>query len=519
MLNKGNASAEGTQRFVNRMTQEFSTYNQTAYRYLNGTNLMVSKVGYGSYRVDQQVDEHIESLEDSMHSGCNIIDTSSNYTNGASESLIGRVLTKMINQGKIERDEIILVSKTGYIQGNNLSQAIKREKTDRPWPEIVKYADGCWHCIHPEFLIDQWQRSADRLQVGTIDVYLLHNPEYFFSEAKKAGNLKSLPKFRDEFYRRIFQAFVQMERFVQEKKILFFGVSANTFVAPQQDFEHVSLSHVYTEALKAAEIIHGDPSTSHFKVIQLPYNLLETGALLKKNNQFGNETLTVLEMAAAIDVGVLVNRPLNAITEDRLYRLAKYPHEPQFDYTAQVRASIEILSEQEENLRTQLRSTGNLDDPDEEDQDPFFGMGALLDNIVNQIEGRDHWLQIAQRYLIPRVNHWIKNTTQKLSNAQQKKLIDQVNQYARDVEKILFNITLKFNQTDFQQTQLIEDRLDLHLSENEKKLTMSQKALNFVSSSPNVSVVLNGMRRPEYVDDTMGIMKVSDFGAPVQKMI
>ncbi|MEC7867245.1 MAG: aldo/keto reductase, partial [Candidatus Poribacteria bacterium] len=108
MLKKGNASAEGTQRFVSRMRQEFSTYNQTSYRYLNGTDLMVSKVGYGSYRVDQQVDEHIESLEDSMRSGCNIIDTSSNYTNGASETLIGNVLTKMMNQGEIERDEIIL---------------------------------------------------------------------------------------------------------------------------------------------------------------------------------------------------------------------------------------------------------------------------------------------------------------------------------------------------------------------------------------------------------------------------
>ena len=146
-VEKRNASAEGTQRFVSRMRQEFSTYNQTSYRYLNGTDLMVSKVGYGSYRVDQQVDEHIESLEDSISSGCNIIDTSSNYTNGASEILIGNVLTKMMNQGKIERDEIILVSKTGYIQGDNLSQAIKREKTDQPWPEIVKYTDGCWHCI------------------------------------------------------------------------------------------------------------------------------------------------------------------------------------------------------------------------------------------------------------------------------------------------------------------------------------------------------------------------------------
>ena len=69
MSQKGNASAEGTQRFANRMKQEFSTYSQTSYRYLNGTDLTVSKVGYGSYRVDQQVEEHIDSLEDSIRSG------------------------------------------------------------------------------------------------------------------------------------------------------------------------------------------------------------------------------------------------------------------------------------------------------------------------------------------------------------------------------------------------------------------------------------------------------------------
>ena len=75
MLKKRNASAEGTQRFVSRMRQEFSTYNQTSYRYLNGTDLMVSKVGYGSYRVDQQVDEHIESLEYTIRSGCCLLYT------------------------------------------------------------------------------------------------------------------------------------------------------------------------------------------------------------------------------------------------------------------------------------------------------------------------------------------------------------------------------------------------------------------------------------------------------------
>jgi aryl-alcohol dehydrogenase-like predicted oxidoreductase len=46
-------------------------------------------------------------------------------------------------------------------------------------------------------------------------------------------------------------------------------------------------------------------------------------------------------------------------------------------------------------------------------------------------------------------------------------------------------------------------------------LTLSQKALNFVTSSPGVSVVLNGMKRKEYVRDAMGIMSAPDFTQPL----
>ena len=59
----------------------------------------------------------------------------------------------------------------------------------------------------------------------------------------------------------------------------------------------------------------------------------------------------------------------------------------------------------------------------------------------------------------------------------------------------------------------------IYLSEEERKLTLSQKALNFVTSSPGVSVVLNGMKRNTYVTDTMKFMSVPDFTQPVLNLI
>ena len=87
----------------------------------------------------------------------------------------------------VARDEIIVVSKIGYVQGDNLKQAEARERSGRAYPEMVKYDEGIWHCIHPEFLADQLDASLDRLGLATLDVCLLHNPEYMLSEAAQRG--------------------------------------------------------------------------------------------------------------------------------------------------------------------------------------------------------------------------------------------------------------------------------------------------------------------------------------------
>jgi aryl-alcohol dehydrogenase-like predicted oxidoreductase len=177
---------------------------------------------------------------------------------------------------------------------------------------MVKYMDGCWHCVHPQWLADQLARSLARLGLDTLDVCLLHNPEYFFSDAAHRGPVRDLAALRDEFYRRLGAAFAFLEGEVRAGRIRWYGVSSNSVTAPAGETEATSLSRM----LDAARAAGGDGH--HFRVLQLPMNLLESGAVFEPNH----EQRTVLDVAQSSGVAVLVNRPLNAIRGRGMVRLA-----------------------------------------------------------------------------------------------------------------------------------------------------------------------------------------------------
>src|SRR5262249_53904091 len=189
------------------------------------------------------------------------------------------------------------------------------DRAGSPFPEMVRYTEGCWHCIHPDFLRDQLERSLDRLRLETLDVCLLHNPEYFLSDAKKRGGNSDLPFLRAEFYRRVREAFAFFETEVARGRIGWYGVSSNTLVSAADDPEATSMTHF----LKAAEEAGGEKH--HFRVAQFPMNLFESGGALLLN--CGPERgRTPLEAAMQAGLAVLINRPLNAIVGNRLIRLA-----------------------------------------------------------------------------------------------------------------------------------------------------------------------------------------------------
>jgi len=137
--------------------------------------------------VSDGVDAHRTALVRALRAGVNLIDTSTNYGDGGSERLVGSVVRELVGAGELARDEVVVVSKIGYVQGRNYELARQREAEGHPFPEMVKVDEGLWHCLHPEFLADQLQRSLDRLELERLDVCLLHNPEYFLAHQARGG--------------------------------------------------------------------------------------------------------------------------------------------------------------------------------------------------------------------------------------------------------------------------------------------------------------------------------------------
>lgn len=299
---KGKAELEATRARAKRFKD---------YRELGGAPYAVSSSGFGCYRVALGQVTHERSLRQALEGGVNLIDTSSNYADGMSEQMVGHVLGEMLEAGTIVREEVVVVSKVGYLQGQNYQISVKRKKQGKPFPDLVEMGHDLEHCMHPEFLEDQLDRSRARLNCETIDIYLLHNPEYFLDHAEQNG--MSREEADEEYYRRIALAFEFLEKEADSGRISYYGISSNTFAQSQEKHNFTSLERVW-------EIAAALSPDHRFRVIQFPMNLVERGAAVTVNQSEGR---TLLDFCRQHNLGTLINRPLNAIVGGRLLRLAE----------------------------------------------------------------------------------------------------------------------------------------------------------------------------------------------------
>ncbi len=469
-------------------------FNAIGYVPLGSTGLTTSKVGFGGYRIDDGTPAHREALEKALLSGCNLIDTSTNYTDGESERCVGAVLGPLVRAGKLRREEIIVVSKIGYVQGTNLTLVQEREAAGEPFPEMVKYMEGCWHCIHPAFLGEQLHRSLGRLQLDTLDVCLLHNPEYFFSDAKKRGR-GHLDSLRTEFYRRLSDAFAFFESQVAEGAIRWYGVSSNTAVSPASDPEATSLSRMLAAAREAAGDDH------HFRVLQVPMNLFEAGGVLERNTG-PNHQQTVLEAAVEAGIGILVNRPLNAITGNRMLRLADFFVEGEpIDADAQLQAVADLEMKWRRELAPEIKtSPGSLPPSD------FFRWADQLRGLSPQLEGLEHWEHIEGQVVLPQVSRLIMILDQNLGGELGRVWQSWRDRYLDELGKFLSELRRQGANKSQRHSTAISAAIDPLLPAERRGESLSRKALSVLASTPGVSCVLNGMRKPGYVDDTLGIL-------------
>jgi hypothetical protein len=493
----GAASAEATAAYA----REFSgRHGAHGYATLGKTGLTVSRIGFGGYRVSDEVADHRAALEHALLSGVNLIDTSTNYADGESERLVGEVVNELSQRGSVNRDRIVIVSKIGYVQGRNFRLASERERQGRPFPEMVKYGKDIWHCIHPEWLSDQLGRSLDRLRLETLDVCLLHNPEYFLSDARKRGQ-GPLEPLRQEFYRRIGAAFEYLESEVKRGRIQCYGVSSNTSVVPASDPDATDLARMLDRARAAGGEQH------HFRVLQLPMNLFEAGAILEKN--CSDRRQTVLDCARTNEVAVLVNRPLNAAAGDALLRLADPPAAQTVPVFEDQRAAVQRL---EQEFRAQILPALPL----EEGVSPhgLFNWARDLADVRARIESLEQFEEIVVGVISPRVDQVMSSIDRAIVGAAAERWADWQRRYVPELQHLLASLAEIAKERNRLRTGKIRKALALHLPAELQDAPLSQLAILALKSAPGVSSVLVGMRQKAYVDDAVAVLSRPPIAEP-----
>ncbi len=379
----GHATAVGTARLAAR-----SRLGTAAYRALRvgEEELSVSRVGFGGYRVGQDVPEHRAALRAALTRGVNLVDTAPTFALGDSERLIGDCLSSLFDEGKLARDEIVVVTKVGLALGADRARIEARMRGPAPYEGVVwlDEAQSLAYCTSGDFLRDQLSASLERLGLERVDVCLLQNPEHL-REALPGESTESL-------LARLTEAFRHLEGEVLRGRIGCYGVSTNgagasaTPDAPPA----LPLSLSWRAALAAGGEGH------HFRVLELPLNLAEKGALQSS----GGEP-PALELAARHGLAVLANRPLNAFVDGAVVRLAEPPPlsgEAELPEPATARRRVAALeAEFEQRLAPILRALGSLG------KESVFAFGSSWGQAVERAASLEQFEHLESTVLLPSV--------------------------------------------------------------------------------------------------------------------
>lgn len=452
--------------------------------------MQLSKSGFGTYRTDISIKDHYNALYKALTNGINVIDTSSNYANGRSEELVGKIISDLISENKIKRENIFLITKGGYIQGQNYKFASNLKKEGKPFNEVVELSENLWHCISPDFLEDQINRQLHRLNQSYVDVYLLHNPEYYLNRAKDQNI--DLTVARNIYYSRIKKAFEFLETKVSEGKILSYGVSSNTFISHSNEYDFTSLEKVF-------EIANSISEKHNFKVVQFPFNLFEAGAITNKNQS--ENTKTVLEFSSDNNLTVLINRPLNAITSKGLVRIADFKWDVflEKDFIKQ----IKLVSLMEEDLLTEKIAGEISDEKDLNDFKKLLNFGKLVEENWKFFGSIEHYNDMFTQLFVPKISDIMLKIEDKITG---EDTIDFSGRYLKECYKLLNFVGNYYKMRADKRSKIIHSLINKNLDERFHKNTLSQKSVMLLNSIDGVDCVLTGIRKESYVDDICEIL-------------
>jgi aryl-alcohol dehydrogenase-like predicted oxidoreductase len=375
----------------------------------------MSNFAFGTYRVSDLNPQHIEALKEAIDSGITMIDTSSNYMDGSAERAISMVL-KNLDEDIV--DDIEIISKYRVTQN----------------------------------LEEQLSLSLERLELDCIDCYLIEYPEELLVESSKKNINKD--DALDNLYAKLFDAFLDLELAVKNKKILSYGISSDAFSLDSSSEYFVPYEDLLTLAQDAADEIKN--KTHSFSTIQLPVNILELGGLKAATYAKKNQ------------LRVIANRPLNAFKDNLMYRLADYDESR--EYYHHLNELMEVCDNQ------QLKS---------------------LYNLLEQLDEKKHkygWIGDYESFLSTQIIPHMKKALEGLKNSDELDLLlKYIDMFLTEYKKMVaYECSLS-------------TRVALKDNLSECNTSLQEYALSFLLQKENIDFIAVGMRKPSYVNEIVAL--------------
>jgi len=293
---EGYVTSDGTLNFLKKQND----VDPKNFRKIHG--LTLSNVGIGTYlgNVDDETDDLVKkAVKQSILAGINVIDTAINYRSQKAERSVGKAISELIQEKKINRNEIFVSTKNGYVTNDGdinqeFWQYVNKEYVATGVIQENDITSG-YHCMAVPYLEDQLERSRKNLGLECIDLMYLHNAV--------EGQINDVTK--EQFMKNLRLCFEFYESKRKDGKIRFYGMATwECFRVTQDNPQFLELSDVMSLANEVGGPEHG------FRFIQLPFNMYLDQALILKNQSYDGTHESILEVAKKFEVGVFTSVPL-----------------------------------------------------------------------------------------------------------------------------------------------------------------------------------------------------------------
>lgn len=264
----------------------------------------LSRIGLGTHLgsfSDEDSRQYVEAIIFAVRNGVRAIDTAINYRGMRSEKDVGNALAVLLSSGEVKREDILISSKAGLlfgdITGGRNPVKYLHEVLE---PRGIHSDDFCefeglYQTLNPDFYEIALQTSLQNLGIRTIDVHYVHIPEI-----TRAGLTE------EEFCQRLARLFAWYEDKIREGRIRFYGLALEMLcMEPDEEKWHIGID----KAHRIAREVSG--GNSHFKYLQLPYNMQYPFAATIRNQSYGGEELSLIDAAHRAGLKVIGSMPLN----------------------------------------------------------------------------------------------------------------------------------------------------------------------------------------------------------------